>query len=67
MAATQNFFKQEFMLMDVPWRDTGIDKPLPIRDGYFHLSAEPGLGFDLVEYELERHPGVIMPREGFYI
>jgi hypothetical protein len=26
MAATPNFFRQEFMLMDVPWRDTVIDK-----------------------------------------
>jgi galactonate dehydratase len=67
MASVPNFFKQEFMLMDVPWRDTVIDKPLPIRDGYFHLIGEPGLGFDLLEDELDRHPGITVPRTGFYI
>jgi galactonate dehydratase len=67
MASVPNFFKQEFMLMDVPWRDTLIDKPLPIRDGYFHLTGEPGLGFDLLEDELDRHPGITIPRAGFYI
>jgi galactonate dehydratase len=67
MASVPNFFRQEFMLMDVPWRDTVIDKPLPVRDGYFHLNGEPGLGFDLVEEEMERHPGVTVPRSGFYI
>ncbi|MEO7143735.1 MAG: mandelate racemase/muconate lactonizing enzyme family protein [Bryobacteraceae bacterium] len=67
MAATPNFFRQEFMLMDVPWRDTILDKPLPVRDGHFHLSAEPGLGFDLIEAEVEKHPGVRTAREGFYI
>jgi galactonate dehydratase len=67
MASVPNFFKQEFMLMDVPWRDRVIDKPLPVRDGYFHLTGEPGLGFDLIEEELDRHPGIIVPRTGFYI
>ncbi|MEP7365355.1 MAG: mandelate racemase/muconate lactonizing enzyme family protein [Acidobacteriota bacterium] len=67
MAATPNFFRQEFMLMDVPWRDTVIDKPLPVRDGYFHLSDAPGLGFDLVDAEMEAHPGVRAARPGFYI
>jgi len=67
MAATPNFFRQEFMLMDVPWRDTVIDTPLPVRDGYFHLSDAPGLGFDLVESELQAHPGVRVARPGFYI
>ncbi len=67
MAATPNFFLQEFMVQDVPWRDTVLDRPLPVRDGVFHLDDRPGLGFDLVEEELERHPGVVVPREGFYI
>jgi galactonate dehydratase len=67
MAATPNFFRQEFMLMDVPWRDTILDKPLPVRNGHFHLGDDPGLGFDLIEDEIERHPGIRIPREGFYI
>jgi galactonate dehydratase len=67
MAAIPNFFRQEFMVTDVLWRDTVLDKPLPVRDGFFHLSDEPGLGFDLVEEELEKHPGVTQRRKGFYV
>ncbi len=67
VAAIPNFFRQEFMLMDVPWRDRVLDKPLPVGGGYFHLSEEPGLGFDLVEEELDAHPGVVQPRDGYYI
>jgi len=67
MASVPNFFRQEFMAIDVPWRDTVIDKPLPVRGGFFHLSCAPGLGFDLNEAELECHPGVTAPRSGFYI
>lgn len=67
MASIPNFFLQEFMLNDVPWRDTVLDKPLPVRDGCFDLNDEPGLGFDLVEDELERHPGIAIRRVGFYI
>jgi galactonate dehydratase len=67
MATIPNFFLQEFIATDVAWRDEVLDQPLPIREGAFHLSDAPGLGFDLVEEQLERHPGVITPRPGFYI
>lgn len=67
MAATPNCFMQEFMLQDVPWRDRVLGCPLPVHDGMFHLSDRPGLGFDLVEEELDRHPGVTGARDGFYI
>jgi galactonate dehydratase len=67
MAAVPNFFRQEFMLTDVPWRDTVLERPLPVRNGFFELTAEPGLGFDLVEEELEKHPGVMRRRAGFYV
>ncbi len=67
MAAVPNFFRQEFMFSDVPWRDTVLDKPLPIKDGFFHLDDTPGLGFDLNEDEMARHPGVRTPRKGFYV
>jgi galactonate dehydratase len=67
MASVPNFFLQEFMVTDVPWRDQVLDKPLPIRNGVFELSDEPGLGFDLVESELEKHPGVTQRRAGFYV
>jgi galactonate dehydratase len=67
MASVSNFFLQEFMFTDVPWRDTVLDRRLPVRDGYFELSDEPGLGFDLVEEELQKHPGITVRREGFYV
>ena len=66
-ASIPNFFKQEFMFNDVSWRDTIIDHPLDIRDGKFHLSDRPGLGVDLIEEEMEKHPGIVKPKEGFYI
>ena len=67
MAAVPNFFRQEFMVTDVPWRDAVLDRPLPVAGGFFTLGSEPGLGFDLVERELDRHPGVRQPRAGFYV
>ena len=66
-AAIPNFFRQEFMFTDVPWRDQVIDHPIPVSGGYFHLSDRPGLGVDLVEEAMEAHPGVTTPREGFYV
>jgi galactonate dehydratase len=32
-----------------------------------HLSDRPGLGVDLVEAEMEKHPGILQPRAGFYV
>ena len=67
MASIPNFFYQEFMATDVAWRDACLDKPLPVRNGFYELGDEPGLGFDLIEEELERHPGVTVRRPGFYV
>ena len=37
-------------------------------DGHLHLSDRPGLGVDLVEEEMEKHPGITSnPPENFYI
>jgi len=68
-ASVPNFFRQEFMFNDVPWRDEVITHPIAemIRDGHLRLSARPGLGVDLVESALEKHPGVLAPRPGFYV
>lgn len=66
-ASVPNFFRQEFMFTDVPWRDTIIDRPLEIKNGSLILSDRTGLGVDLVEEEMEKHPGVVDPREGFYV
>jgi galactonate dehydratase len=67
MASIPNFFIQEFMATDVPWRDSVLNKPLPVTRGFFELGEEPGLGFDLNVEELERHPGITIRRPGFYI
>ncbi|MGV8136059.1 MAG: mandelate racemase/muconate lactonizing enzyme family protein [Mangrovibacterium sp.] len=68
-AAVPNFFRQEFIFNDVPWRDSVIDTPISemIVDGYLYLSERPGLGLDLVESEMEKHPGLRSARKGFYI
>lgn len=68
-ASVPNFFRQEFMFTDVPWRDTVIDYPIAdmIKNGHLHLSDRPGLGVDLIEEEMEKHPGITVPKEGFYI
>lgn len=66
-ASVPNFFRQEFMFNDVPWRDTIIDEPINIENGKFILSEKPGLGVDLIEEEMELHPGIVSAREGFYV
>ncbi len=69
MATIPNFFRQEFMVNDVPWRDTCLSHPLPIEQGYFVLPDRPGLGFDVNEAELLRHPGLRTQPAGrtFYV
>jgi galactonate dehydratase len=67
LAAIPNCLLQELVVSDVPWRDTILDKPLPIKQGFFYLGDEPGLGFDLIEEEIARHPGVVVPKPGFYV
>ncbi len=69
MATVPNFFRQEFMLKDVAWRDACLSHPLPIENGYFVLPERPGLGFDVDEEILLRHPGVrVKPADrAFYI
>ncbi|MEE9361707.1 MAG: mandelate racemase/muconate lactonizing enzyme family protein [Cellulophaga sp.] len=66
-AAIPNFFRQEFIFKDVPWRDTVIDHPIEVENGQLILSKRPGLGVDLVEEEMEKHPGIREHKEGFYI
>ena len=68
-ASIPNFFRCEFMFNDVPWRDTVITHPLDVRDGHLHLSQRPGLGVDLVEEEMEKHPGIreMNARPNFYV
>jgi galactonate dehydratase len=57
------------MFNDVPWRDQVISHPLDVRDGQLHLSERPGLGVDLIEEELDNHPGIrrMDERSNFYV
>ncbi|MGP1990442.1 mandelate racemase/muconate lactonizing enzyme family protein [Zobellia laminariae] len=66
-ASIPNFFRQEFIFNDVPWRDEVISHPLNIKSGKLIISDRPGLGVDLVESEMEKHPGIRKHREGYYI
>ncbi|WP_166384166.1 mandelate racemase/muconate lactonizing enzyme family protein [Polaribacter sp. 11A2H] len=66
-ASIPNFFRQEFIFKDVSWRDEIIDHPINIKNGSLVLSKRPGLGVDLIEEEMDKHPGVRKHREGFYI
>lgn len=66
-ASIPNFFRQEFMFNDVPWRDTVISRALNIKDGCLHLDDAPGLGVDLIDEEMEAHPGITQPKPGFYV
>ena len=50
--------------------DTVIDHPIAemVYDGHLYLSDRPGLGVDLVEEEMEKHPGITTDApDNFYI
>ena len=68
-ASVPNFFRQEYIFNDIPWRDEVIDHPIAemIKDGHLHLSERAGLGVDLIEEELEKHPGIRKAKKGYYI
>jgi galactonate dehydratase len=57
------------MVNDVPWRDEVLTHPLDVREGFLHLSDRPGLGVDLIDAELEKHPGIrgLKAKENFYV
>jgi galactonate dehydratase len=68
-ASIPNFFRCEFMLNDVPWRDEVMTQPLDLHKGYLRLSDRPGLGIDLVECELEKHSGIrdLNAKQNYYV
>jgi galactonate dehydratase len=58
-ASTSNFQVQEaFAEFDVHWRNDLVCGWNPIRQGGFHLSDTPGLGLELDEEAIARHPYV---------
>ncbi len=61
-ASTPNFMIQEaFAEFDVPWRTALVRGWNPIREGEFTLPEAPGLGVDIDEEEIARHPYVKNP------
>lgn len=70
-ASIPNSFRLEFMKNDVPWRDSVLSHPIHVENGELILSERPGLGVDLIESELEKHPGLtdmsIQETRNFYV
>ncbi len=55
--STPNFLIQEdFSQYDVPWRNEFVREWNPFRNGEFFLSDEPGLGLDIDEKVIAKHP-----------
>lgn len=55
-ATVPNFYIQEFDVDDAPWRDDIMTHPFTIEDGCLLLPDRPGLGSDLDEEEMAKHP-----------
>jgi L-alanine-DL-glutamate epimerase-like enolase superfamily enzyme len=55
-ATVPNFYALEFDRDDAPWRDDLLTHPFVIENGYLELPQRPGLGSDLIEAELLKHP-----------
>ena len=55
-ATVPNFYILEFDVDDAPWRDDLLSHPLEVNDGMLQLPERPGLGADLIEEELLKHP-----------
>jgi L-alanine-DL-glutamate epimerase-like enolase superfamily enzyme len=60
-ATAPNFFILEIDVDDAPWRDDLLTHPFVIERGHLKLPTRPGLGSDLIEAELLKHPAVEYP------
>ncbi|MBC7235129.1 MAG: mandelate racemase/muconate lactonizing enzyme family protein [Chloroflexi bacterium] len=60
-ATVPNFFIQEFDTDDAPWRDDLMTHPFQVEEGHLLLPERPGLGSDLIEEELLKHPAKHYP------
>jgi L-alanine-DL-glutamate epimerase-like enolase superfamily enzyme len=60
-ATVPNFAILELDVDDAPWRDELMTHPFEIEDGYLKLPTRPGLGSDLIEEALLKHPAVDYP------
>ena len=55
-ACVPNFVMLEMMMTDVPWRTEICDEDLVMRGGRMVIPERPGLGIELNEAELRKHP-----------
>ncbi len=55
-ACVPNFVILEMMMTDVPWRSEVCDEELVLRGGAMTIPVRPGLGIELNEEELRKHP-----------
>jgi galactonate dehydratase len=55
-ACTPNFFLLETMATDVPWRSELSDENIRVEDGEMLIPTRPGLGIELNEAALAKHP-----------
>ncbi len=55
-ATIPNFYIHELDVDDAPWRDDLMTHPFTIEEGHLLLPTRPGLGSDLIEAELLKHP-----------
>jgi L-alanine-DL-glutamate epimerase-like enolase superfamily enzyme len=60
-ATVPNFMILEIDVDDAPWRDDLMTHPFTIENGHLKLPDRPGLGSDLIESELLKHPAVEYP------
>ena len=54
--ATPNFLIQEAIRSDVPWRDEVVVNPVEVVEGRVGLPTRPGLGIEVDEAAVGRHP-----------
>jgi len=55
-ASIPNFTTLEYQWADVPWRDSILDEPIRIKDGYIEVPDKPGIGVEISKDELQKHP-----------
>jgi L-alanine-DL-glutamate epimerase-like enolase superfamily enzyme len=60
-ATLPNFYVLELDVDDAPWRDDLLTHPFQVEDGHLLLPDRPGLGSDLIEEELLKHPPADYP------
>ena len=55
-ACIPNFHLLETMANDVPWRKDISDEYVEFKDGLMSIGSKPGLGIELNESEIAKHP-----------